>query len=462
MVELWNQDMALYATGGESFGSWKAQRVEIDSRKIQPGDLFVAICGENHDGHGFIEAAIQNGAVACIVSSAPDGIDIPYILVEDTLAALTLMAKASRNASDAILIGVTGSVGKTSSKEMLRLALSVHGKAYATSGNYNNHIGLPLCLANMPQDTDYAVIEMGMNHAGEIAHLSDIAKPDLALITIVGAVHIEFFKSEKEIADAKAEIFSGMEAGSQVVLNKDNKHFVRLSRVAEKNKLLVLAAGIGASCQIVKRDGQQIMAEFEGARITYHLLASGAHMAQNSLMVLACVHALGLGLQQSADALAAYKEPKGRGSVVQLPVDGGHVTLIDDSYNASPVSMRAAFAKTKEIAKNQGATRKIAVLGDMLELGDDSRAMHEALASELNAFDLVFAAGGLMYYLYALLLPEKKAAHAREAEGLLPLIRTAIKPGDVLLIKGSNGSGIHRIARQLIDMPQHSETPHAV
>lgn len=461
MHKLWDHQSVVRATGGKASGSWAASRVEIDSRKVQPGDLFVAIKGENHDGHDFIQAAKKSGAVACLVSKKPD-IDMPYVLVDDTLKALVGMAKDVRERTRAVIVGITGSVGKTSSKEMMRLALSVHGKTYVTQGNFNNHIGLPLCLANMPHDTDYAVMEMGMNHASEISYLSHIARPNLALITTVDAVHMEFFASEEAIADAKAEIFDGMQPGAHAVLNKDNRHFLRLAKAAEAKGLKVTLAGTGAPCHIVGRD-DDITAEFAGKKIRYHLPSLGQHMAHNSLLVLACVYALGLDVERSARALAQYQEPKGRGVVLSLPVSGGYVTVIDDSYNASPVSMRAAFVKTQEFWEKQGKKgRKIAVLGDMLELGKDSKSIHEALARDTGIFDLVFAAGELMYYLYAALPPEKKAAHARESIGLLPLIETAVQPGDVLLIKGSNGSKMHRVAASLTEMFNRSETTHAV
>lgn len=463
MPSLWDDIKTTGATDGKATGNWQASGVEIDSRRIKAGDVFVAIKGEQHDGHDFIEAAAKAGAVACVVSRAPK-IKMPYVLVEDTLAALTAMAKDARARTGAAIIGITGSVGKTSSKEMLRLALAAHGSTFASSGNYNNHIGLPLCLANLPEDTKYAVLEMGMNHAGEIAHLSAIARPQVALITNVEAVHMEFFDSESAIADAKAEIFSGMVKGGAAVLNRDNKHFPRLAEAASKRGLKVLSCGTGeqADCRLLNRD-KQITAQIYGEAITYTLPVLGAHMAQNSLMVLACVKALGLDVKKSAAALAAYQEPKGRGKVLPLTMDAGTVTVIDDSYNASPVSMRAAFAKTQEVWKNQGSKgRKIAVLGDMLELGKDSRALHEALAPDAVLFDLVFAAGELMYYLYAALPPEKKAAHAGEAVGLVPLLTAALKAGDVVLIKGSNGSRMHAVAAALKEMYPSPETLNVV
>ncbi|MGE3713059.1 MAG: UDP-N-acetylmuramoyl-tripeptide--D-alanyl-D-alanine ligase [Alphaproteobacteria bacterium] len=461
MPELWNDKSVAQATSGKAQGSFSAQRVEIDSRKVQPGDLFVAICGEVHDGHKFIPDAKQKGAVACLVSKKPD-VDIPYVLVKDTLEALTNMARKVRHETSATLVGITGSVGKTSSKEMMRLALNAHGRTYATQGNYNNHIGLPLCLANMPADTEYAVIEMGMNHAGEIAHLSNISQPHLALITAVEAVHIEFFDTEEGIADAKAEIFEGMAPGAHAVLNKDNKHFLRLARAAEAKQLAVTSVGTGAPCHLVER-GEKIEVEIEGKKLSYRLPSLGHHMAYNSLLVLACIHALGLDVERSARALEHYREPKGRGGILSLRIADGCITLIDDSYNASPVSMRAAFSKTQEYWESHGKKgRKIAVLGDMLELGKDSRALHESLARDLGNFDLVFAAGEHMYYLYAALPPDKKAAHAREAVGLLPLIETALCPDDVLLVKGSNGSQMHRVTASLAEMFTVQEKKNAV
>lgn len=460
---LWNETMMQAATGGTTHGSWQAQRIEIDSRRIQPGDVFLAIKGENQDGHAYIQQARENGAVACIVSEAPKT-DTPHLQVNDTLEALVALAKDARARTSATIVGITGSVGKTTTKEMLRLALSAHGNTYATSGNFNNHIGLPLSLANLPAEAKFAVIEMGMNHAGEISYLTNLAKPDIAAITNVEAVHIEFFESEEGIARAKAEIMEGLKPGAHIVLNRDNRHYPLLEKDARDRKLKIISVGSGkrADCQLVSV-GEAIDTKIAGKNVHYSMQALGKHMAFSSLIALACVHGLGLDERPSADALENFREPEGRGRVSRCNVEGNYITLVDDSYNASPVSMRAAFAKTQDVWQQLGGHgRKIAVLGDMLELGEDSKIMHEQLAPDLAGFDLVFAAGEHMYALYAGLPPDIKASHAREAIGLLPLLTTALQAGDVVLVKGSHGSNMHAIAKSLSESSGKTGSAHAV
>jgi UDP-N-acetylmuramoyl-tripeptide--D-alanyl-D-alanine ligase len=457
---LWDNNSAAAATGGTASGQWQARRVEIDSRRVQAGDLFVALKGEQHDGHAFLADVFAKGAAAAMVSAH---MPHPNILqVADTLKALEKLAHASRARTSARVVGVTGSVGKTGTKEMLRVALSAHGSTHATSGNYNNHIGLPLSIANLPPDTHYAVLEMGMNHAGEIAQLTAMARPHIAIITTIEAVHSEFFSSVEAIADAKAEIFEGVEKGGVAVLNHHNAHFARLEKAAKAKGLKVISVGRDAGCDAHLISAEKnIIAEIAGKKIEYHLPALGAHMVANSLLVLAAIHALGLDVQKSANALSAFEEPAGRGVVRQLVVDGTPVTVIDDSYNASPASMRAAFAKTQDVWKRAGGKgRKIAALGDMLELGKDAPSLHAGLAESLAPFDAVFTAGSLMQHLYKALPAAKQGAHAASAVELLPEITKQLKPGDVLLLKGSHGSNMHTVAKALL--AHTGEKKHAV
>ena len=449
-MTLWDNDTAALATGGTTRGKWQAARVEIDSRRVQPGDLFVAIKGDNHDGHAFVADALAKGAAAAMVHKAQP--QPQALLVDDTLKSLQKLAHAARARTQAKVVGVTGSVGKTGTKEMLRVALAAHGKTYATSGNYNNHIGLPLSIANMPLDTRYAVFEMGMNHAGEISHLTALAKPDVSIITTIEAVHSEFFPSVEAIADAKAEIFESMKAGSIAVLNHHNAHYARLEKAAKAKGLKVLSVGrdAGCDCRVISA-AEHITADIVGKKITYHLPALGAHMVANSLLVLAAVHALGLDVQRSADALSTFEEPAGRGLVRNVVIDDMAVTLIDDSYNASPASMRAAFAKTEELWARSGSKgRKVAVLGDMLELGKDSERSHSELAAALSGFDRVFTSGALMQHLHQSLPASQRAFHATGAEALLPELKKALLPGDIILIKGSHGSKMHMLAKALL------------
>ncbi len=447
---LWDNNSAATATGGTTRGQWRASRVEIDSRRIQEGDLFVAIKGEHHDGHNFVADVLEKGAAAAMVHEPMEEANI--LQVDDTMKALERLAHAARKCTHAKVVGVTGSVGKTGTKEMLRVALTAQGNTYATSGNYNNHIGLPLSMVNMPTDADYAVFEMGMNHAGEMSHLTSMARPDVAIITTIEAVHSEFFSSVEAIADAKAEIFESMREGSVAVLNHHNAHFARLEKAAKAKRLKVISVGRDAGCDVRLISAEHsIVADVAGKKITYHLPALGAHMVANSLMVLAAVHALGLDVQKSANALSAFEEPVGRGLVREVVTDGKSITVIDDSYNASPASMRAAFAKTEELwLRGDKKGRKIAVLGDMLELGNDAAALHKKLADELTSFDMVFTAGKLMQHLHDALPAAKRGAHVATANALLPELQKSLKPQDIVLLKGSHGSHIYTVAGRLL------------
>ncbi|NBO18114.1 MAG: UDP-N-acetylmuramoyl-tripeptide--D-alanyl-D-alanine ligase [Proteobacteria bacterium] len=457
---LWNEQTAAKATGGLAKGSWQATRVEIDSRKVQPGDLFVAIKGDVFDGHDFVKDALAKGAVAAVVSRTPEGVAAEKLLVvDDALRGLEDLGRQARQGSRAKIVGVTGSVGKTSTKEMLRMALSAHGKTYASSGNYNNHIGTPLNLANLPPDAQFAVFEMGMNHAGEISHLTKMVQPQVAAITTVEAVHIEFFDSIEGIADAKGEIFEGVPAGGTAVLNRDNAQYARQLKWVGEHKvanLLTFGAHEKSDCRLVEykpiAGGCAVTASLMGREISYGMKAVGRHWAMTSLLVLCVSQALGLDAAKTATALSQFGELAGRGSLAVLKVKGGEATLIDDSYNASPAAMRAAFAKTREVWQALGGKgRKLAALGNMLELGADGPAMHSALAADLKeqGFDALFTAGELMQHLHKAVPEAMRAGHVAKAGELLPLIRSALKPGDVLLVKGSHGSKMYELAAAL-------------
>lgn len=467
MTVLWTNDTAAEATGGKAQGQWQAARVEIDSRRIRKDDLFVAIQGENFDGHSFVKDALAKGAVAAVTSVPMDG---PSLLVPDTLKALEDLGKYARARSRAKIVGVTGSVGKTSAKEMLRLALSTHGEAYATTGNFNNHIGTPLNLANLAPEIPYAVFEMGMNHAGEISHLTNMVRPHVAAITSVEAAHMEFFASIEAIAEAKAEIFEGVEPGGTAVLNVDNPMFGLLAEKASARGIAhvtTFGAKQGSDCQLLEYKataaGCDVTASIFGRRMRYTLSAVGRHWALTSLLVLACTHALGLDPEKTARALADFHELEGRGSVTTIHVRAQEVVLIDDSYNASPAAMRAAFAKTAEVWEAHGRKgRKVAALGDMRELGPEAVAMHAGLAEGLreHGFDAVFTAGELMQQLYEVLPQGLRAGHVAQASQLLPLLQGGLGENDVLLVKGSHGSKMYEVAAAL--HKAHEEKKHAV
>lgn len=466
-MTLWNAQDVAQATQGTCTGNWEAQSVSIDTRTILPGALFVALKGEQMDGHHYVVKAFEKGAVAALVSYVPEGFDAQdgrFVLVADTERALQELGRAARARAQAKFIGVTGSVGKTGAKEMLRTALAPLGTVYATTGNLNNHLGVPITLANMPRDIDYAIIEMGMNHAGEIRLLSDIAKPDVSVITTVDAVHIEFFASVQGIADAKAEIFEGMGGKGFAVLNRDNPYFQRLREKAEKSGLdRILSFGTHADavcrmlgCRIVD-DVTEVDASIAGTHVAYRLGTIGKHWALMSVAVLGVIDAFGADIAKSAEALAHFHEPKGRGQIRKLAVAGGHIRLIDDAYNASPVSMKGAIEKVADVRKaTQEPVRTVIVLGDMLELGEDSNDLHVGLVPSIvnNQIDLVFAAGSFMHHLYDALPEAMKGAYEPTAAKLAPKVVSALKPRDIVLVKGSHGSRMDQVVTAIEENAQ--------
>lgn len=466
MTVLWTDRTAHDATGGKPQGAWQASRVEIDSRRIQPGDLFVALKGENFDGHDYAADALAKGATAVVVSKELPALKgKPLLMVADTQKALEALGIYNRKRSKAKIVGVTGSVGKTSTKEMLRMALAAHGATYATTGNFNNHIGTPLNLANLAPETPFAVFEMGMNHAGEISQLTKMVRPHVSAITNVEAVHMEFFPSLAAIAEAKSEIFEGMDGGT-AVLNLDNAQFGVMQGKARAAKLKIETFGANkdADCHLVEykptASGCSIKASIFGKQVSYAIRAVGRHWATTSLLVIAATHALGLDDAKTIAALANFGELEGRGNL--SPVLGG-VVMIDDSYNASPAAMRAAFAKTAEVWEGSGRKgRKFAALGDMRELGPDGPSLHSGLADNIvkAGFDGVFTAGKLMKHLHDALPANIRAGHVDEAAQLLPLLTKGLKPGDILLVKGSHGTKMYEVAKALRDT--HAEKKHAV
>lgn len=455
------QDIAL-ATGGNAHGgTWEANRFGIDSRSIAAGEVYLALQGERADGHDYVKQALENGAVAAVVHHLVEGVaEDRQLLVEDTFEALRELAAFHRARSRAVIVGVTGSVGKTGAKEMLRTVLATRGRTYASHGNFNNHIGAPLCLVNMPLDAEFGVFEMGMNHVGEISQLSTLVQPHLAMITTVEAVHLEFFESEEQIADAKAEIFDGMGRDGHAVLNADNPHFLRLKRAAEKHGLgNVISFGVNemALCRLMEyaadTHGSDVVATISGTPVAYRIGTIGRHWALASVAVLAAADALGCDLPKAAESLAQFREPKGRGRLTPLPWHGeaGALLLVDDSYNASPSSMMAAFDKLRELKQANPGRRTVAVLGDMLELGDLAPRMHANLAEGLKkaGVDVVFTAGTLMKHLRDTLPTPMQGGYAATAAELLPQLETLLEAGDMVLVKGSHGSGMWKLAEQL-------------
>jgi len=459
---LWSAEEARQATGGRNTRDWQATGVSIDSRSLAPGDLFVALKGPSFDGHDFAGKAIKAGAAASMVHRRADGIDesMPLLIVDDTFAALWRLGTAARARSTARLIAVTGSVGKTGTKEALRLCLSPQGLTSASIGSFNNHWGVPLSLARMERDAVYGIFELGMNHPGEIRELTTLVRPQVAIITNIEPAHIGNFSSISEIADAKAEIFEGMDANGTAVLNRDNALFHHLCARAEDagvSRILsfgrhkeadarLLDCSLHATCSAVS-------ASIRGREIDYCLAMPGAHWVMNSLAVLAAVSAAGADVVKAAAQFANLKPLKGRGERHTVETPEGAFHLIDDSYNANPTSMRAAFEVLGRASLGKGG-RRIAVLGDMLELGTQAQEMHASLAAPLQAagIDLVFTCGTGMAALRDALPEALRGAHAAESKTLAAEICDAVRPGDSLLVKGSLGSRMAVVVEALIGL----------
>lgn len=454
---MWNGDDIIKATGGKALGPIKPiTSVSIDSRKLQPGGLFVAIKGERLDGHAYVNSAFASGASAALVSSPPKE-NVPVIIVEDTLKGLTDIAIAGRKRAKGKIIGVTGSVGKTGTKEAIRVALAGAGKTYATQGNLNNHIGLPLSLANLPPDVKFGVFELGMNHTGEISHLTNILRPDIAVITNIGAAHLEFFESIEKIADAKAEIMEGLSKDGTMILNRDDAFYERLAKQAQKHgiaRILTFGAHEKADYRLVNYQlqplGSQVEAVIAGTPITYRIGTVGRHWALTSLAALAAATAAGADLANAAAALANFHEPEGRGKIREVTLKQGKVTIIDDCYNANPLSMTAAISKLAELP---GGGRKIAVLGDMLELGTTAAELHKALLAPLqkHAIDKLYATGSFMKHLYDTAPKAMQGVHTADAQALAKILPGQLQAGDKVLIKGSRGSRMDIVRDAIIN-----------
>ncbi|MGH6924548.1 MAG: UDP-N-acetylmuramoylalanyl-D-glutamyl-2,6-diaminopimelate--D-alanyl-D-alanine ligase [Propylenella sp.] len=432
--------------------------VSIDSRTIGPGEAFVAIHGPNRDGHEFVGAALKAGAALAVVQDGRAKSNVGPLLVvpDDPLAALERIGAAARDRMRGSVVAVTGSVGKTGTKEMLRLALSSLGPTHAPVGSFNNQWGVPLTLARMPVETRFGVFEIGMNHPGEIRPLTKQVRPHVAVVTTVAPVHLAFFDSEAAIAEAKAEIFEGLEHDGVAVLNRDNQWFDLLSKRAVAQGARIVSFGEHASADVrlnhtaLGADGAEIEALVAREPIAYRLGAPGRHLVQNSLAVLAAAHALGADIARMAPALAAFRAPKGRGERLRLRHTSGPFTLIDESYNANPASMRAALALLGQ-TKPEGQGRRIAVLGDMRELGDAGPALHRGLlpAVEEAHADTVFLAGPLMEGLWRDLPESRRGAYAASAAELPPILLEAVGPGDVVMVKASLGTELGPVVEAL-------------
>jgi len=434
--------------------------LSIDSRTVAAADAYFAIKGDVHDGHDFVEAALKAGAGLAVIDEAHRmkfATDRPLLVVPDVLSALADLARASRARSNAKVIAVTGSVGKTSTKEALRRVLGSQGETHASTASFNNHWGVPLSLARCPASAQYAVFEIGMNHAGEIVPLVKMVRPHVAIITTVEPVHLEFFSSVEAIADAKAEIFSGVEPGGAAVLNRDNPQFVRLRSHAKKAGIeRIVSFGANPKCDARLVDVSlhpscsTVRAKILGQDVTYKISVPGRHIVMNSLAVLAAASLAGADLALSAVALSHIEPPAGRGVRISLQLPQGHAVLIDESYNANPASMAAAISVLGQILPVIPG-RRIAVLGDMLELGETSAALHRGLSDVINAngVETVFCCGPLMRHLWDALPTGKRGGYADTSAALESKVVSAVGPGDVIMIKGSLGSRMKTIVEAL-------------
>lgn len=447
-MSLWSAADAAAATSGQAQEQWTASGVSIDTRSLQPGDLFVALT-DQRDGHDFVAQALSRGAAAAMVSRIPDGVapDAPLLLVPDVLRALEDLGRAGRQRMSGRVVAITGSVGKTSTKDMARIALTGQGRIHAAEASYNNHWGVPLTLARMPQDTDFAIIEIGMNHPGEIAPLSRLARPHVAMITTVAAAHLEAFGAIEGIAREKGAIFQGLEAIGTAVLPEDLPVTGILRDCADEAGAIVVGFGEHGMARLLMARADEgrlaCRARVAGESLGFTLGSTGRHFAMNAVGVLAALAAAGADVKQAADQLQQWQPPKGRGAVEDL----GAIRLIDDAFNANPASLSAGLATLAGLA----ATRRVAILGDMLELGPDEIALHLAVAQDpaMASVDLVHLAGPRMRHLHEALPAAKRGEWAEDAAALAARAGELVAKGDVVLVKGSKSSKISAVVDAL-------------
>lgn len=455
---LWTSAAIAEAVGGTATGAFVANGVAFDSREVGPGDVFVAMRGEQADGHAYIAKAFANGAAGVICERASD--DGPSIIVPDSAAALDALGIAARARTDAVIIGVTGSAGKTGTKEALHQALArlPSRTAHRSVKSYNNHVGVPLSLSRMAADSDFAVLEMGMNHAGELSALTRLVRPHIAIVTTVAAVHIEFFDSVAGIAKAKAEIFEGLEPGGTAILPYDNPHYSILHKKAEDcaDNIITFGASPEADCHVIDQlpameGGTLVTAMIQGQLIVYRIAQPGEHWVMNSLAVLAAVNAAGGDLAVAGLALAEMDGLAGRGARHNVPLGDGSALIIDESYNANPASM-AATLKQLAVATGQ---RRIAVLGAMGELGEQSEALHAGLAEPVVAasVDQCVLVGKEMQILSEKLASSLEytgeVAHVADAAQALEWLRANLRADDAVLVKGSNYLGLGAVVKAI-------------
>ena len=458
MTALWTSEQLAAVLGSVATEAFSCDGVAFDSREIGPGDLFFALKGEQSDGHRFISGAFTNGASGAIVSEAANG---PHIQVADTMAALEKLGIAARDRVDAKIIGVTGSAGKTGTKEALFAALNrvSFGKAHRSVKSYNNHVGVPLSLARMPADTRFGIFEMGMNHPGELRTLTGFVRPHVVIVTTIAPAHIEFFKDEAAIAEAKSEIFEGLVEGGVAIIPRDSPHYAQLRAKAEQYAAQIVSFGFSPDADVrcvdhiaSENGGSLVTAQLPSGMLCYALSQAGEHWIANSLAVLAAVEAVGADLAAAGLALAELDGLKGRGARHSIPVNGGEALLIDESYNANPASMAATLASLG----NTAAQRRVAVLATMKELGSKSDEFHGGLKAHLDAAQVSYAllVGEEMVPLVKALNADVawtgKFKHCACAKEAVVVAADIVQPGDAILIKGSNSMGLSAVVDRLV------------
>jgi len=474
MSLLWSFDSLVAAMDGRPLGAAPegVTGISIDTRTLQPGDAFFAIAGDKFDGHDFATAAIKAGASALVVSEgrlpALGRLTVPMIVVPNVLAALEKAGIAARARTKAKIIAITGSAGKTTTKEALRHALSAAGKVHASDRSFNNHWGVPLTLARMPADADYAIFEIGMNHPGEITPLAGMVRPHIAIVTLIAAAHLGHFRNLEEIARAKAEIFDGLEPDGHAIINRDDPRYKLMDKYARQagiDNVWSFGENARATFRLINwtplDNGSLITVRVAGEEIDVKLGAPGRHMAQNALAVLGAAYLAGADLARVAPALAGITPERGRGKRTVLPHPGGPILLIDESYNANPASMKAAIELLDATPTGEDG-RRIAVLGDMLELGEHSARLHAGLAEflEHSSVDMVLLAGAEMKALAEKLPGKFRVEHRDDADELKAVVLDIVGPGDAVMVKSSNGIGFSRIVEALTERyPAAPESP---
>ena len=462
---LWSAADAVAATGAEYTHDWHASGVSIDSRTVESGDLFVALHGPNFDGHRFIGDAMDRGAVAAMVGRSKEEIpdNVPLLRVPDTLLGLTGLGRAARRRSEAVVIGVTGSVGKTSVRYAIAELLGKQAPTAASVGSFNNYIGVPLSLARLPVDARYGVFELGMNHAGELRELARLARPKIAVITNVENTHLEFFDSVAEIAAAKSEIFEGVEPDGIAVLNQDNAHYEQLAVAARAAGIArIISFGFSPDADVRATDftvdpsETRVTADVDGQIFSYVLHLSGRHWIMNSLAAMAAIMAANGNIDSAAEGLADLVAVQGRGAQAHIAAPGIDFELIDDAYNASPASMAAALEVLSQ-SRPAGDGRRIAILGDMFELGAMAADLHIQLAEKIEeaGIDLLFAVGPMMRHLFGAVRDGLRGEWHETADQLAAAIAAVPQDGDVVLVKGSAGMQMSQVveALQALDQP---------